>query len=60
MSKDETGYGDATVHLPPKFNLRGRRQLWFVEGVPHEDLVNGLLSSLVIVTPLALLVGGLL
>lgn len=36
------------LYLPPKFNLRGRRQVWFIEsGRKHvDDLVNGVLTSL--------------
>jgi len=36
-----------TVNVPPKFNRDGRYQFWFVEGVPQENLVNGMLTGLV-------------
>jgi len=42
----------ATLHLPPKFNLRGRRQLWFVEGTRFDDPVNGFLTAVFVFVPL--------
>ena len=36
-----------TLNLPPKFNRDGRYQFWFVEGVPQEQLVNGVLTGFV-------------
>ena len=35
-----------TVNVPPKFNREGRYQFWFVEGVPQEQLVNGMITGL--------------
>jgi len=44
------------VHVPPKYNIAGRRQLWFVEsGSKYDDFVNGMLTAAVVVGPLALL-----
>jgi hypothetical protein len=43
------------LHLPPKFNLRGRRQVWFIEtgteGV--DDIINGVLTSLMLLVAIA-------
>lgn len=44
------------VHLPPKFNLEGRRQLWFVETESGWDEgINGALTGILVFTPLILL-----
>lgn len=40
----------ARINLPPKFNREGRYQFWFVEDVPEENLVNGMLTGLVFAT----------
>lgn len=39
-------------HIPPKFDLDGRRQLWFIEGTSHDDLLNGMLTALVFLGPM--------
>jgi len=47
------------LHVPPKFNLEGRRQLWFIEtksGV--DEVVNGMLTALLVIGFLALLING--
>lgn len=45
-----------TVHIPPRYNIRGRRQIWFIE-TGNESLdnpINGMLTALVVFTPLLL------
>lgn len=60
MSSEDFDRDDKrAVHIPPKFNLRGRRQLWFIEtrsGV--DEVVNGMLTALFVLGPLALLMNG--
>lgn len=46
------GWLSATVHLPPEYNLQGRRQLWFVEGTEFDDFANGILTALLVFAPL--------
>lgn len=48
----------ASLHIPPKYNLQGRRQLWFVEGARLDDLLNGLLTALLVIGSIAVAVGG--
>jgi len=53
---------EMAVYLPPKFDLRSNRQLWFVETGHNEldNLVNGVLTSLLFFSGLgvALQAGG--
>ncbi|WP_396614096.1 hypothetical protein ACH9L7_20345 (plasmid) [Haloferax sp. S1W] len=51
----------ATLNVPPKYNIRGRRQLWFVESDNEkvDDVVNGVLTAFVVFAPL-IAAGGLL
>lgn len=52
MTADTTPEPDGIVtHVPPAFDLRGRKQLWFVEGTGHDDLLNGMLTALVFLGP---------
>jgi len=45
------------MYLPPKYNLEGRKQLWFIRtDGPADDVVNGILTGILT----ALLVFGLL
>lgn len=50
----------ATLHVPPKYNLRGNRQVWFFEtgNDTIDNFGNGLLTALVVIGPLALLMNG--
>lgn len=45
-----------TLHIPPRYNLRGRRQLWFVEtgNEKLDDPINGILTALLVFSPLLL------
>lgn len=43
---------ERTVHFPPEYNLRGRKQLWFIEGTAHDDLLNGMLTALLFLAPI--------
>lgn len=47
-----------TVHIPPKYDLQGRRQLWFIETGREtvNNLVNGMLTALVVFVPLLILI----
>jgi hypothetical protein len=38
---------DATVYLPPKYNLNGNRQLWFIETGDEsvDNLENGVVHG---------------
>jgi len=41
------------VHFPPKFDLEGRKQLWFIrtEG-STDELVNGMIAGTLVWLPL--------
>jgi hypothetical protein len=54
MTSDESE--SRTLHIPPRYNLRGRRQLWFIEtgNDSLDDPINGMLTALVVFTPLLL------
>jgi hypothetical protein len=56
--------GALTLHVPPKFNLNGNRQIWFFETGNHtiDNFGNGLVAGVPFVVLFMILaeVGGLI
>lgn len=50
--------GVVTVHIPPKYNLNNRRQVWFVEleNPTVTNLINGALTATVL---MAVIIGSI-
>lgn len=49
------------VYLPPRYDLYGNKQVWFIETgrQPLDDVVNGALLAVVTIGPIVAIGGGL-